>query len=114
MQETWDLYDTKPSMPEKCRILAGDTAAQIMRINVCQDALKQYCEDNGIESPTESKMYGSEKFLLDFLQKLKKRADAAEKKVEQQVKNTIKDKKVRNEYLSDASDKNDLSYYLKF
>lgn len=114
MQDTDDLYDIEKTTFEKCQILAGDAAAAINRINVCQDAINQYCKDNGIEPPAESKMYHGDEFLVDFLQKLKNKADTAFKKSMQQVKNTIKDKKVRNEYLSDASYENDLSYTLKF
>ena len=113
MQDPNDLYNIEKTTTEKCRILAGDVAAEITRIKVCQDAINQYCEDNGIEPPVESKMYGGDEFLLDFLQKLGKRAEVALEKAEKETLKTIKDKKARDEYLRKASYKNRLGYTYK-
>ena len=113
MQETSDLYDSEINFLEKSQELARFIVFTITKINICQDAINQYCKDNGLELPTESKMYHNETFLLDFLQKLEDKTDKNLQKAIREANKLIKDKSERDQYFRDASYKNGLAYAYK-
>lgn len=113
MQETQDLYDSETNFLEKSQELARFIVFTITKINICQDAINQYCKDNGLEPPAESKMYHNEEFLLDFLEKLENKADKNLQKARREAEKLIKDKSERDKYFRDASYKNGLAFAYK-